>query len=131
MSSAWNSPPHSGASVLEVAQQSQVDGQADDEQCAAEGFGAGLFHDACQDEVAQGDYAQEHEVGAAALVVEVVGEEDDEEQTQRGCLPQAQIDEAESQEEKQEESATEYHRLLCVVGQHVAQAVQVNLPHSR
>ena len=57
------------------------------------------------------------EIEAARLVVEVVAEGCNEEQAQRSLVLQQHVDEGESQEEEEEQSRGEEHRLVGMVGE--------------
>ena len=95
--------------VLEVAEQAEVDGKAQSHKELAQAFTVHLLHGAGDDEVAHCDYGKEEEVEAAALVVEIVGEEGDEEDAQCVGLAEHVVYQCETEKEKEEYARGENH----------------------
>ena len=105
--------------VFEIAEQTEVDGQAQSHQELAQAFTFHLLHGAGDDEVAHCDHGKEEEIEAAALVVEIIGETGDEDDAGSVVAAQSYIYGDESGKEPQEHSAAENHRLGRVVAEQV------------
>ena len=104
--------------VLEVGKQREVEHYAQGEPQAREPatVAAGVYG-TCNEEVAHGDCCQQVEVYATRFVVEVVGKERNEQQSEGGGATHECIHCHETQEQPQEEAAAEDERLGWVVGE--------------
>ena len=104
--------------VLEIAQQPQVDEQRECHQRPSCGSSVLQPVDARGNEIiAQRHHGKQEEIEAAGLIIEVIGEGRDKEQSQRARVLQHHVDKGKPQEQEQEQPATEEHRLVRMIGQ--------------
>ena len=106
--------------VFKIAEQSEVNQKTErDEPFAERAVVAVAVDGTCDVEVGRGDHGEQEEIHAAALVIEVIGEESHEEQAGIEPLLQEHVDKRESQEQQQKSSAAENHGFLRIVAEGV------------
>ncbi len=116
--------------VLEVAEQSEVDAEAQQHPGLPPQCPHGPFQTEGDEEVADSDRHQQEEVPAAALVVEVVGEGGDKKQAGGILPPQQTIDTTEPEEQEEKHTGTENHRLAGIVRQDFPHFTDFYRPHT-
>ena len=97
--------------ILEITEQTEVDQQTGCHKPFPLQRRLGAVHDVSQPEVGYRYSTQQKEINTAALIIEIIREQCDEQQTGRCPFLQKHIDKAESQKEQQKYSAAENHRL--------------------
>ena len=105
--------------IFKVSQKSQVDTQTQGDQPFAFPISFGAVHQLRQQKVANRDQSQQKKVCTTTLIIEIIREKRYKQDT--GCILTLQqcIYYHKGSKQKEEDTTTEYHRCLRIVGKHI------------